>query len=42
LVFVARRDAKDIRQALDDALDQLESKNITAEIFARYLPLSVW
>jgi polar amino acid transport system substrate-binding protein len=42
LVFVARRDAKDTRQALDDALDQLESKNITAEIFARYLPLSVW
>jgi polar amino acid transport system substrate-binding protein len=42
LSFVARRDASDARLFLDDALDKLESKNLTAQIFARYLPMSVW
>ena len=42
LVFIAKRDERNLRQALDDALDVLETKNITAEIFARYLPASVW
>jgi polar amino acid transport system substrate-binding protein len=40
--FTVRRDAPELRAKLDAALDQLEAKGITAEIFARYLPVSVW
>jgi polar amino acid transport system substrate-binding protein len=42
LAFVLRRDSGDVRSRLDGALDHLESKGIMAEIFARYLPSSVW
>lgn len=42
LMFVARRDDRNVRQALDDALDALEIQNVTSAIFARYLPASIW
>ena len=42
LSFMLRRDAPDLRAKLDAALDRLEAKGATAEIFARYLPASVW
>ncbi len=42
LSFTLRRDAPDLRAKLDAALDRLEAKGATAEIFARYLPASVW
>lgn len=42
LTFVLRRDAPDLRAKLDAALDKMESNGTTAEIFARYLPASVW
>ena len=42
LSFITRRDKPELRNRLDAALDQLETKGITAEIFARYLPASVW
>lgn len=42
LSFVLRRDANDLRTRFDRAIDHLESAGTTAEIFARYLPPSVW
>ncbi len=42
LSFVLRQDASDLRNRLDAALDHMETTGVTAEIFARYLPLSVW
>jgi polar amino acid transport system substrate-binding protein len=42
LAFTFRRDAPELRAKLDAALDRLETKGVTAEIFARYLPASVW
>jgi polar amino acid transport system substrate-binding protein len=42
LGFVVRRDDPLLRQRFDEALDRLETKGVTAEIFARYLPASVW
>jgi polar amino acid transport system substrate-binding protein len=42
LSFTVRRDAPELRAKLDAALDRLEANGTTAEIFARYLPASVW
>jgi polar amino acid transport system substrate-binding protein len=42
LSFELRRDANDLRTRFDTALDHLESTGVTAEIFSRYLPASVW
>jgi polar amino acid transport system substrate-binding protein len=42
LVFVAAKDKSAIMHALDAALDQLDSKAVTASIFSRYLPSSIW
>lgn len=42
LAFTLRRNAPELRAKLDAALDRLETKGVTAEIFARYLPASVW
>ena len=42
LSFITRRDKPELRDRLDAALDQMENKGTTAEIFARYLPASVW
>jgi polar amino acid transport system substrate-binding protein len=42
LSFIISRDKPELRIKLDAALDQLEAKGITAEIFARYLPASIW
>ncbi len=42
LSFLLRRDAKDLRAVFDTSLDRLETSGATAEIFARYLPTSVW
>jgi polar amino acid transport system substrate-binding protein len=42
LGFVVRRDDPQLGQRFDEALDRLETKGTTADIFARYLPASVW
>lgn len=42
LVFVGTKDKGNIIDALDAALDQLDSKAVTAGIFSRYLPSSIW
>ncbi len=42
LSFITRRDKPELRNRLNAALDQMESNGATAEIFARYLPASVW
>lgn len=42
LGFVTRRDRPELRTRLDAALDQMEIKGTTAEIFSRYVPVSVW
>jgi polar amino acid transport system substrate-binding protein len=42
LVFVGGKNQNAIVQAFDVSLDQLESQAATAEIFARYLPSSIW
>jgi polar amino acid transport system substrate-binding protein len=42
LGFILKRDAPALRAKLDAALDKLESKGVTAEVFNRYLPASVW
>jgi polar amino acid transport system substrate-binding protein len=42
LVFLAHRDQATLRDRFDDALDNLESKGQTAEIFQRFLPLPIW
>jgi polar amino acid transport system substrate-binding protein len=42
LSFVLRRDDPQWRARLDAALDQMESKGAIAEIFARYVPASLW
>jgi polar amino acid transport system substrate-binding protein len=42
LGFVVKRDDPQLRQRFDEALDRLESKGTTADIFAVYLPASVW
>jgi polar amino acid transport system substrate-binding protein len=42
LSFVLRRDAEDARIKLDVGLDRLEINGKTAEVFAKYLPASLW
>jgi polar amino acid transport system substrate-binding protein len=42
LAFVLRREDEATRQALDAALDRLQDKNTSSEVFARYLPPSFW
>lgn len=42
LVFLARRDGRDLKAIFDNALDQLEEKGETARIFTSYLPGPVW
>lgn len=42
LSFLTRRDDRDTVMAFDYALDRLQEKNISAEIFARYLPGGLW
>lgn len=42
LSFVLRRDAADARIKLDAGLDRLEINGKTAEVFAKYLPASLW
>jgi polar amino acid transport system substrate-binding protein len=42
LAFLARRDDREIVQALDYALDRLQENGKSSEIFARYLPNGFW
>lgn len=42
LVFVGGKNQSAVIDALDAALDQLDSKAVTAGIFSRYLPSSIW
>ncbi len=42
LVFVGAKDKTAVIDLLDAALDQLDSKAVTATIFSRYLPSSIW
>lgn len=42
LVYIVRKDKSAVRDRLDEALDQLEEKGVTAEIFGRYLPAPIW
>jgi polar amino acid transport system substrate-binding protein len=42
LVLVLSRQRPELRTALDAALDQMETSQQTAKIFARYLPSPVW
>lgn len=42
LVFVARRDLSNLRDRIDDALDRLESKGASSDIFMRFLPAPIW
>ncbi len=42
LVYVVRQDLASVRDRLDEALDRLEEKGTTAEIFGRYLPAPIW
>jgi polar amino acid transport system substrate-binding protein len=42
LSFILKKDDLKLRLKFDDALDRLETKGATAEIFARYLPASLW
>jgi polar amino acid transport system substrate-binding protein len=42
LSFLAKRDERKLAEAFDYALDRLEEKKITADIFTRYLPERLW
>ncbi len=42
LVFITRKDDDGLTEALDQVLDQLEVNGTTAQVFAGYLPTSVW
>lgn len=42
LVFVGAKDKSAVMDAMDAALDQLDSKAVTANVFSRYLPSSIW
>lgn len=42
MVFLVRRDAAALRQALDYALDRMQTMGTFAEIFRRYVPSSPW
>ena len=42
LAFLTRRDDQDLVQGLDYALDRLQEKGISGEVFSRYLPAGLW
>ncbi len=42
LAFLARREDQDIVHAFDYALDRLQDKGTSSEIFSRYLPNGLW
>lgn len=42
LAFLARREEAEMTKALDYALDRLQEKGTSAEIFSRYLPSGLW
>lgn len=42
LAFLTRRNDPETAKAFDYALDRLQEKGISAEIFARYLPSGLW
>jgi polar amino acid transport system substrate-binding protein len=42
MTYLVPKDRRDLRMAFDFALDKLEEKGKTAEIFARYAPASLW
>jgi ABC-type amino acid transport substrate-binding protein len=42
LSFLTRREDAETVKALDYALDRLQEKKTSAEIFARYLPKGLW
>jgi polar amino acid transport system substrate-binding protein len=42
LAFLARREDQNLVQAFDYALDLLQEKGTTSEIYARYLPNGLW
>jgi polar amino acid transport system substrate-binding protein len=42
LTFLVSKENRELKTAFDYALDQLEEKGKTAEIFARYAPVSLW
>jgi polar amino acid transport system substrate-binding protein len=42
LSFLTRREDADTVKAFDYALDRLQEKKTSAEIFARYLPSGLW
>jgi polar amino acid transport system substrate-binding protein len=42
LAFLTRREDQDSVRAFDFALDRLQEKGMSAQIFARYLPVGLW
>jgi polar amino acid transport system substrate-binding protein len=42
LAFLARRDDQGLVQGLDYALDRLQEKGISGQVFSRYLPTGLW
>jgi polar amino acid transport system substrate-binding protein len=42
LSFLTRRDDQDLVHGLDYALDRLQEKGVSGEIFTRYLPAGLW
>jgi ABC-type amino acid transport substrate-binding protein len=42
LAFLTRREDQETVKALDYALDRLQEKGTSAQIFSRYLPTGLW
>jgi polar amino acid transport system substrate-binding protein len=42
LAFLTRRDDQDLVHGLDYALDRLQEKGISGDVFTRYLPAGLW
>ena len=42
LSFLTRSDSQDLARAMDYALDRLQEKGISSQVFARYLPDQLW
>jgi polar amino acid transport system substrate-binding protein len=42
LAFLARREDQSLVQGLDFALDRLQEKGVSGQIFSRYLPTGLW
>jgi polar amino acid transport system substrate-binding protein len=42
LAFLVRRDDQSLIQGLDFALDRLQEKGISGQVFSRYLPVGLW